>query len=160
MLRYFLIPIAMFLLSISPWLAHLWRNVRACRPALAIALGIYVIGNLWNLDSFLAIGRGQYAEALAWIANQTPGPTLTLSSDNPIRTELLVEFYGPRVVPGRPVIVTEEPQSWLILNRAERTGIPAMKYQNYLYTLERVYPSTGLSGWTWQVYRRDKAFGH
>jgi hypothetical protein len=162
--RYFLISIAMLFLCICPLLAHLWRRSQLWRQTLAWMLALYVIGNLWNLGSFLNVGRGHYAEALAHIAAQTPPtaaqPGLALSSDNPIRTELLLRFYGPRIFGSRPITVSTDPQPWLIFNRFNADAAPAIRYGNHVYELSGIYPSSALSGWMWQVYHSQEVTSH
>jgi type IV secretory pathway VirB2 component (pilin) len=157
MLRYFLTAIAMLLLCIAPVLASLWKRGHGFRFAVAVALTSYIAGSSLCLASFLEMGRGHYADALTQIAEQTQGRAMELASDNPIRTRRLTEFYGPRIVPASLVTVTEDPQSWLILNRAQPTAASTVNYKNCLYTLTRCYPSGDLSGWTWLVYRQKVA---
>ena len=85
---------------------------------------------------------------------------MELSSDNPIRTQRLTEFYGPRIAPGIRVTVSGDPKSWLILNRAEPTAAQTVSYKKCSYVLARCYPSGDLSGWTWAVYRQNVVAGN
>jgi hypothetical protein len=153
--RYFLISIAMLLLLASPLLARLWRAGGRYRRVLLLLMTLYLAGNLWNLGEFLSLGRGQYAVALAQMAAQTPaGQELRLCSENPIRTQLLLNFYGQRVCGSRGVSVTSEPTPWLVRNWADARATRNFKFCGRDYELWGVFPSCELSGWTWQIYHR------
>jgi hypothetical protein len=154
MLRYFLTSIAMLLLCITPVLASMWARGGGFRCALLVACVIYLTGVSLHLASFLTMGRGHYAEALSQIADQSPGRAMELSSDNPIRTRRLIEFYGPRMAPGDQITVTDNPTLWLIVNLADPTAAQTITYRKCVYSLKGCYASGDLSGWTWAVYRQ------
>jgi len=153
MLRYFLVCIAMLLLSVCPLLGYLWRRGPICKLLISLLFFAYIVGNEWHVESFLKSGRGHYAEALDQIARQTTGPTIAISSDNPLRTQMLIQFYGPRIAPGRRITVDADPHAWLILNRIEPETMAVMTYRNKLYSMVYNYPFSGLSGWSWRIYR-------
>jgi hypothetical protein len=154
MLRYFLVCMAMLLLAIVPFLAHLYRQRGFSRLAIVGALLLFAIGNFRSETLFLANGRGHYSDALRHIVATSDERVLTLSSDNPLRTQMLVGFYAPRLAPNRKISVSAEPSKWLILNRADDVALPARDYLNSRYLLESSYPYRGLSGWTWEIYLR------
>jgi hypothetical protein len=151
--RYFLVCISMLLLSACPLLAWIWRRGYLARRILAAMSFVYLLGNGRQMEKFLALGRGHYGEALAQIASQTADSNIAISSDNPIRTNMLIQFYGQRIAPGREIRVDTESHSWLILNRYEVDANPTFSYGNHLYSLISVYRYAGFSGWAWDVYR-------
>jgi hypothetical protein len=155
MLRYFLVCIALLLLSITPLLASLWRRHPRARLVMYLALAMYLCGNVAHLRNFLAMGRGHYGQAMAFIAQRSAGGPIALASDNLLRTDPLVEFYGPRVAAGRIVTLDGEAEPWLILNRATGDGAAFIHFKRHLYEFMQAYPSIDLSGWTWLVYERQ-----
>lgn len=155
MLRYFLVCIAMALFSVVPLLAYLWRRGLAYRVVVALFLALYVGGNLFNVGQFLKSGRGGYGEGLAEIAAQVPGSTFAIASDSLPHTDLLVQFYAPRVAPRRHIRVTSTTQSWLILNRLEQIAPATAEFNDQPYHLKYIHAANGLSGWTWEIYAAD-----
>jgi hypothetical protein len=157
--RYFLVPMALFLVAIAGHLAHLGR----CRPwvcgwVLAVFLGI----NLWHWSQFAVEGRGHYREALGYILSGSEAPVVTVGSDFDFRNEMLVDFYRTYLGPDteKLVYVRREslpvfgPDWWIAHSQDQKMRPSSVVLDDHRYRLERTFPSSRLSGMVWFVYRR------
>jgi len=164
--RYFLVPVAFALLLISHTIAS-WRHAGCIgRTGQVAIIGAYLVGNLWWTARLLDHGRGDYSQALAWIATQVQEGPATVSSDHDFRNGMIFEYYAARLwssgSPLRYVAQQSVPQQgtdWLILHDFE--GDPPFPEivtdrAGNQYRLERTYRHHSLTGWNWWIYRRAK----
>jgi hypothetical protein len=177
--QYFVVDVAFGLLALAPLLAEGWRRAGATRLAVALALGLYAVGNGANVARLYRFGRGGTQEGLRLMAERTPGPVLSVTSDHDDRNGMLLRYYEPRLRPRRrleylpaalqfPVQAIAEPDAraplepapgaeWLILHRIGAAGEPAaalMDRHGTVYALVEALPYAGVSGWHWFVYRK------
>jgi hypothetical protein len=154
--RYFLVPMALFLVALTGYLVQLGRR----RPWVVGLLLTVLIGmNLWHWSRFTVAGRGHYREALGYILNHSEAPVVTVGSDFDFRNEMLVDFHraylGAKaerlVYVRRDVWLVDGPDWWIAHSQDPDAGPPALDER---YRFERTYPSSRLSGMIWYVYRR------
>ena len=167
--RYFVIPAAFALLTLSEWFARWWRAGGVSRGIVAVLVTAYLIGNGWWTVRLFDHGRGDYSAALRWMAGQSHAmpqgtDSVTVGSDHDFRNKLLVDYLLPRLGPtAGPLRYVSQPEippagtDWFIRHNFEGDAPfpdsligPAGK----TYRLERVFTHHSLTGWNWWVYRR------
>ncbi len=155
--RYFLVPMALFLVALAGFLTHLGRRRPwVCGWVLVMFLGM----NLWHWSRFTVEGRGHYREALGYILSGSKAPVVTVGSDFDFRNEMLVDFYRTHLGTDAERLVYVRRESWprdgadwwIAHSRDPHTGPPTPP--DHRYRLERTYPSSRLSGMMWFVYRK------
>ncbi|MBI2315604.1 MAG: hypothetical protein HYU75_00810 [Betaproteobacteria bacterium] len=160
--RHFLVPISILLLAASGVLADWYRRGVAGRLAFGALLGAYLASNAVHVANLLQHGRGHYLEAIQYMARNTHGAEITVSSDHHFRNATMLEFYSRYLAPPKTIrylaaVSAGEPPQWLIAHTQERNPTPmaSLQFPNGLdYALAATFPSAPLSGFTWFVYRR------
>ncbi len=162
-LRYFLVNVAFIFLPISYLLADLYRRSQAAKVFVTIVLALFLAGNGVNISGFIKYGRGGYLEGLQYIADHTPGQTITIGSDHDFRNGMLVEFYK-RYFPTKNIFYKNKPYdhpniipAWFICHQIGKPGeIPLALKDRYgnMYELVKTLPYYDLSGWHWFIYRK------
>jgi hypothetical protein len=163
--RYFLLPLAFWLLLPALALADLLRRGAAWRSLAALALVAFCAGNLLRTTRLLQLGRGGYLEALTFIAEHSEGETILIAGDHDFRHRMIIEFYADRIPTDKEFIykgryvMPREGADWYLAHSFDRTPDPGPRardrYGN-VYDLAASYPCAGLSGWSWFVYRRGE----
>jgi hypothetical protein len=162
--RYFLLSIAFLVLALASLTTRLLR-----RGGVAAALGVALLalvcgGNAWRDVLFLREGRGSYRAALAWMVQQTPRRTITITSTNDFAVRQEVDFHA-RALATTGNAVAYQPlrtlpragADWLIVRRelhdpdSETTVEDA---HGNTYDLRGTFPSYGPSGADWVLYAR------
>jgi uncharacterized membrane protein len=154
--RYFLIPFAFFLLLAAGVFGSLWRRGGVGRAGAVVGLLLITAGNAWHVAEFSRAGRGEFAEALAWVLAQDGAGRVTVTGDNDFRVRAYVEFYG-RYEPAREVEYVPDGAEWLFVHRLDDRHPPEEEVRDAagaMYRLVRAYPSRGRGAWGWFVYRR------
>jgi hypothetical protein len=162
--RYFLLSVAFLLLMLASLTARLVQ-----RGGVAAALGVALLalvctGNVWRDVRFLQHGRGSYRAALAWMARQTPGRTITVTSSNDFAVRQEVQFHARGLAePGttfayQPLrVVPRAGTDWLIVRREPHTPASEATVEDAHgnpYDLRRTFSSYGPSGADWELYAR------
>jgi len=158
--RYFLIPFVFFLLLVAFVLGDLWRR-SALRPVVLVLLLGFLAGNAWQVRAFVESGRGEFGEALAWIAVQDESDPLPITGDHDFRVRLYLEFYTRRQSLSNFRYLADresENATWLLLHRTADDPRPAPAEVETIgptrFTRGKAYPSRGRMSWGWFVYRR------
>lgn len=146
-------------------LARLLRGRPAAKAAGAVFLGLFLAGNAARDRALAAEGRGHYLEALERMARDTAGAAVTVAGDHDFRDPMMLRFYAPYVA-GAKTFRYVKSEDW---GRGEipewylrhdfvpdpRAAPIALTFRDgSAYGLVDVYPYSGLSGWTWALYRR------
>ena len=162
--RYFLIPIALFQLLLAFLLAHVWHDGgRAGRATVLGALLLIAIGNAAGFAEFWALGRGHYREAVFMMASEESARPATVGSDHDFRNRMLVDYYVRLLPAGRELRYASRDErppggwDWWILHTLEPSGEPLPRLRDAEgteYRIVKSFPSSRLSGFTWQVYRK------
>jgi len=163
--RYFLVSIMFGLIASGCVLGDLWRRGRAARLLLIAVMALFFIGNGLNTAKFLRYGRGRYLEALQYIASLTPGRVITIGSDHDFRNGMVIEYYERYLPPDKEMVYVSRSRypaqvpMWMLLHRIGDIGAVSPfigDASGNFYSLSRVFPYYGLSGWHWLVYRRQE----
>jgi hypothetical protein len=158
--RYFLISGMCALLLVGRALAQLWTSNR--RALSVVLLALFVAGNAVHTMRLIRDGRGQYRDALQYVAAASPGATITVAADNDFRNGMVIEYYAATVA-GKTIEfhpAAAPPPSgadWLFFHRLDNSPVPADRVSDrtgHRYLLDRVFPHAALSGWDWYVFRR------
>jgi hypothetical protein len=162
--RHFFLCLPFVLLLLAGALRRLFRRPGGYGLLAALAGSFLIVGNLSRDRAVAQDGRGRYAEAVARMARDTPGPEITVSSDHDARNEMMLDFYAASLPPGKRLVYVPSPErarhlpDWFLLHTFEtdRRAAPiAVTIEGATrYELTDVYPYGGLSGWTWMLYRR------
>jgi hypothetical protein len=170
--RYFLIPFAFFLLLSGHALGALWRRGAAQprgrgwqRCLLAVLVLVAVLaGDCARVAEFSRAGRGQFREALAWVARHDSGPVIAVTGNHDFRVQKYVDFYA-RYLEGTTEVVylpaSELPAGgvrWLLVHQPDDQPEPGEVQSDAAgnaYRLVQAYPSRGRGCWGWFVYRRE-----
>jgi len=166
--RYFLIGIAFGLLLLASLLADAIRSGAAGKAVSVALLVVFVVGNGIQTARFLELGRGGYREALARMAEGSPGDVIAVGSDHSFRTGLVLQHDARRLVPPRRVVLyrpggpnpelPDGPQWWVVHRSANPDAVPSRLRDEAgrSYALAEVYPHAGISGFHWSLYRRSE----
>ena len=161
--RYFLVSIAFFLLALGRTLGRLFDQGPAGRAVSLGLLALFVVGNAGHLRPFLKHGRGQYLEAVEFMARETPGGIVAVASDHDFRNAVVLDFYSRYLPEGKRIDYVDRqsratrPPEWFIVHGQEREPNPQQALSlpsGAVYILQRSFPYYGPSGWHWFVYRR------
>jgi hypothetical protein len=162
--RYFLISMVFGLLLCCRAVASLFVLGRRGSVAYAVIVTLFLAGNLWHTSELIRLGRGQYPEALAYMAGAARDAELRITSDHDHGNRMLVEFFAETAVPHHEVEYVDmarpwnDPPEWLVIHQARRweMSCPKDAYNAWgtRYTLQRIFDCAKLSGWRWICYRR------
>jgi len=159
--RHFLIPVAALLLlsamSIPSVECRQWRFV----PILLLLL--WIVGNGLGSFKLMTVGRGEYYEALSDIYSHTTERVTTIGSDHDFRNGMLVWYYN-RWIPRNKLLryvpdseANSHSPEWFIRHSIDSMDVQqaTRNPQGVTYRLYKTYPSCGLSGFWWYLYRRS-----
>lgn len=160
--RYFLISTAFFLLLCSRFLSALMVRSGAGKGLCVLLLVAFACTNGWQTWRLLKLGRGNYHEALTYIASHTNSQTITVGSDHDFRNRIVLQFYARYLPRGKTVLYYPDaalPQSrpeWFILHRLTPHALPpmALTVEGDKYLFVRAFRYGSLSGMCWFVYHK------
>lgn len=163
--RYFISCFPFFYLLCGTLLGMLCRNRATGYRWAAVALIMFMAaGHVTRVIPLCTHGRGNYSDALAYIAARTPGPVIRIGSDHDYRNGMLLSFYSRFLTGGKKLqyvnqdLMSAERPEWIITHSQERAYLPqeilALE-QIGVYRLVQRYPYADDSGWNWFVYRRE-----
>lgn len=164
--RYFILSAAFALLPLGWGLARLWLRGGPVRWGVALLLAAFLTGNGFSVWRLADVGRGQYREAIRWLAQASPQADIAVSSDHDFRNHAVIDFYQPAVGPGRRLFyvpadrVPRQGVHWLLLHRLDGEAPPASDvvadvHGNRYVRMQR-FRHAALSGWDWHVYRHER----
>ena len=163
--RYFFACAPFALILAAGSLSRLLRGGRAPRAAGAALIGLFALGGAVQVRALATAGRGHYLEAVQRMGAETPGDVVTVGSDHDFRNRLLLDYYATYLPPSKRLEyvthaqIPANPPDWLILhsfNPDPRQAPAGLSFPGGTpaYRLVEVYPHSGLSGFTWMLYRR------
>jgi hypothetical protein len=160
--RYFYVIIVALLVLASYVLGRVDRWDRAGLPAFVGLVALFLLGNAAALYDFLTHGRGQYRAAVEYMAANSPPGVIQVTSDHDFRNPMLLKYYSSFLPAGREFgyhsmsTPPADPPEWLILHSEQ----PEVRFHRHVadergnrYSLARVFPYAGLSGFHWALYR-------
>jgi hypothetical protein len=161
--RYFFVLMPFFWMLAARSLARVWTRGIAGRVAAASFAGLYVAGGVAHAAPFLRYQRGDYAAAVATVANLSALSPITIGGDQDVRNRMVLDYYGEAL--PRECRLTYVPADawnrrgpeWFVTHQFEDAGVgssaPASIAVNAVeYRLTRSFPYGGISGWTWHLY--------
>jgi len=165
--RYFLVNLLLFTFLISHLIEFIYRKKRIGKPICIILLSLFLLGHSIYLYSFLKYGRGQFKQAIEYIADISKGQKATIGSNHDLRNSLLVNFYLSRVKDTENLRYLkgtqwegENPTYYLYHKIGSYFNPPEIiKSEEELYTfkfLKSFRYSSGPSGWHWYLYQQIK----
>ena len=161
--RYFSVAMPFLLVLVGSVLARLWDSGWLGRGGAALLLAVFLVGSARELFGLVALGRGHYREAVAYLIQNSPPDDPTIGSDHDFRNPMLLAYFARQLAGGD--VLQYEPQAqwtthaprWFIRHDPSETpdtrdfSLGGVGH----YHLERQFPFYGgISGWHWLVYRR------
>ena len=164
--RYFLVTFPFFLLLATGLLSYLLDRLDVEYSGIVwLVLAMYIAGQLPRDIKLLQVGRGQHAAALTFIATNSVGQSVTVSSDHDFRNAGIFQYYAARRSPKpelRYVFFEElavlQPE-WMITHSIGRSLAPPDSLElegvgRYAFVVE--FPAIEISGQSWQLYAQRK----
>ena len=158
-IRYFMVSFPFFYLLLAFIFAEWFRKSAIVKMVAVLLILAITTGHLLKVATLLNFGRGNYRRALNDMAAATPGRLIRIGSDADFPNREMLRFYGLFLPPSKQVeyiplakISLERPD-WVVVcylppNPSFEVNDTAVKYD-----LFSVYPSCGLTGMNWWVYR-------
>jgi hypothetical protein len=162
--RYFVVAVPFFLLLVGRSLARLWRRAPWGRVAASAAMAVFCAGSGFQVARLLRDGRGHYREAVELIVRSSPPGDATVGSDHEWRNPVVLDHYARQVAGAGMLAYVPSPEwpwyapLWFLRHDLEEDPRPPGEMvgpRGRRYTLVRQFPSAPMSGWHWQLYRRD-----
>ena len=163
--RYFMVSFPFFYLLLAFIFAEWFRKSAMTRMVPVLLILAITTGHLLKVATLLNSGRGNYRRALNDMAAATPGQFIRVSSDGDFQNKKLLRFYGFFLPPSKQVeyipmakISSERPDWVVVYSLPLKPSPPSPSFvmeenTDVKYDLFSVYPSCGLSGMNWAVYR-------
>jgi uncharacterized membrane protein len=162
--RYFAIVAPFVVLLTARFLARAWKEGDPARIGCVMFLALVLWGDARRFAELRFPGRGQYLAAIDYMLAHSNGP-LTITSHQDRRNELTLDFYRRYFPTDRSIEyvkqdqVAEKHPQWLLIDclsdtppqSSERTTADGSRYR-----LARVFRYSGLSGFDWWIYEREK----
>lgn len=160
--RYFLISVVFLLIVLGHVLCRLYELGGLARAGYFVLLILFCLGNGYSNMNFIKFGRGNYFEALKYMADETPGENIVIGSDNDSKNEPLLDFYARYLPENKKVVyveyedIREYKPIWFIQTSQVIEYYPpeALTLGDQLYFRQKEYPYYGLSGWSWYIFRK------
>lgn len=162
--RYFFVCIPFFYLLAGHLLSWCFRQVSYGQLVYGAALLLYCSGNIYRDVTLLDKGRGQYYDAMQFMAANSSGTDIIVGSDHDFRNKTVMSFYSRYLPPGKKLRYVDQNQwpaeglEWLVTHNQEvdYQPLPHLTMANGItYSLANSFRYSGVSGWHWFVYRKD-----
>jgi len=161
--RHLLVATTFLLLIIGSTWARCWQRWWFSKAAAVLLLVLALCGHAAHLMRLYASGRGQYLEAVKYMAKHTRDAQITVGSDFDFRNYMVLRFYARYLPAGRSIRYYPEgtwhdgAPEWFLAHALDVGVAPPHRLVGLnggSYVLARAFPHYGLSGWDWFVYRR------
>jgi hypothetical protein len=167
--RYFIVCFPFFYLLLSRLVCRCFRAWPTWARWLPVAaLAVVMVGQTPRVFALVTLGRGNYSAALARIAKGSTQAEVRVGGDNDFQDQLLFDFYLPRVPGGSRLRYVgqarwgEAPPDWFIVLSQDVAYRPPREIAVHglgRCQLAGEYPFSGISGWSWFVFRRESPGG-
>jgi len=162
-IRYFIISIAFLLILASFVLASLYHQGPAGKGVCCLLLGVYFAANGWHVAELFKYGRGEYREAIHYMAGHSHGAEVSIDSDNDFQVPLMLDYYagamGGKKMEYRLKKSGPWGAEWLVCQK-ESFEDPAPPHARFAesagcqYELVKTCPTAPLSGLRWYLYQK------
>jgi len=160
--RHFLVAGIFTLLAFGFSVARWWTEGR---KRLAVASGAaFVIVNAFNVTTLARDGRGQYRDAIEYMAASAPGDSVTIAGDQDFRIGTEISYYLPRAETTKRLQYVDQRNwpvggpDWIVMQNESWVVEPPEPELNlaggFRYSLSKVFPTAPLSGLHWYLYHR------
>lgn len=161
--RHFLIPIAFIQLLLGFSLAAIYQRVRGGKIISSVLLAIYLLSNCWYTSALIRYGRGDYRNALGFMAAVSKGNEITVGNDHDFRIGTVLKFQDKSVLRGKTLRDFGESgwppggPEWLIFHKESYEDPTTVSHEvtdreNNRYGLIRTVPTAPLTGLHWYIY--------
>lgn len=162
--RYFLVSAVFLLIVLGHALCRLYESGGLARAGYYVLLILFCLGNGYSNMSFIKFGRGNYFEALKYMADETSGENIVIGADDDSRNEPLLDFYARYLPENKKVVYIEfknlarHKPAWFIQHSQAIDYSPpkAVTLGDQVYFRQKEYPFYGLSGWNWYIFRKQE----
>lgn len=159
--RYFILCFPFAILMVTDLLIHLLKDPANRRIAVLI-IATYCLGQTLHITRFLNTGRGGYLQAVEEITSGTSQQPVIVSGDHDFRVGMMTVYYSRFLKESNNLRYIPAPSlpasgaDWYITHQIDsQIPPPALLLGEWLYTLTSTYPYYGLSGMTWNLYKRS-----
>jgi hypothetical protein len=121
----------------------------------------FVVGNGRNFARLVRYGRGGNLEVVAYMAEHTAGPDVTIGGQGTggyFRAKLVTAFFIPYQRVSKRWRYYDSPYwppggpEWVLVDSQAPASIRVPRGSGERYQLRRTFPFAGLSGWPWLLY--------
>lgn len=164
--RYFLMSALMMLWILGWGLGVWWERRGRYRIAAAALFVMIVVGNLIPFWDLAMTGRGNYSQAVSYIATKANSKSFTIGSDHDFRNSMLLSYYADKNRLSDQLRYLKQDQwhaeglDWMVLHTTGDASAFPLELQDAshnTYVLRRVFRyDGGLSGWHWGVYQQER----
>lgn len=165
--RHFLIAIAFLQLLWGFVLAEIFRSSQAGRIISCVLLACYLIPNCWHTSTLLRYGRGDYREAISFMATVSSGEKVTIGSDHEFRIGTVLKFQDQRLLRGKKLHDFGEQgwpaggPEWFISHKESYEdpsppGLEISDSEGNRYGLVKTLPTAPLTGLYWYIYHNGR----
>lgn len=159
--RYFALASVFLILALARGFAAAWTHGRSVRVLAVLALAMVAGGNLWHVALFAQHGRGEYRDAIQYMAARSTTPTFTVASDFDFRNETVLNFHARCLgLEHRAVYVRQRAwphggPDWILVHLQDETPLSDHETDGdgNVYGDRKDFPYGGISGWQWSLYR-------
>jgi hypothetical protein len=166
--RHFIVPMIFCYVAVGNQLARWLASGRAWRVLAAVLLCGFGAWNLVPVTRLIVAGRAQYSAAVRWMAEQSSGPEVVVSSDFDFRSGTVAAYSSAQ----NADVYEQMGKRLTYVPRAKigPQGVPWYLQHNFIgdpphaatwtdsngnvYDLVRAFPAGSISGWNWWLYRR------
>jgi len=164
--RYLLVgQLGLYFLT-AGFLARIYEKSVGGKVISLLLLSAFVAGNIGYIKELVVYGRGNYRQALSYIAGQSVVKEIFLSGDHDFRNSKVVDYYKESFKAEHEFVyfTSDKLQSagaqfcpgWYLMHSQDRFFPPpkvVSRSANCSYSLDKEFPSALLSGWRWFVYK-------
>lgn len=162
--RYFYLSAIMAVVLLSIWFARLLAVAGLKRLTAIGLIAVITAMNGWQLARFAKYSRGDLQSGVRLICS-VDQREITVAGDHLFRDQMIISYFGPRecqskalhyIQAGKPSASAAE----FLVRQSQDTGfVPPtnVKLDGQSYILSGSFPYSGLSGWSWFIYRRSPA---
>ena len=162
--RYFMMGLPFYYLMAGRWMAAILRGSAASKTICIFVFLFFLAGNVQRTIDLITVGRGGYRKAVEFMAAQTSGSDIRVSSDTDFRNKMVLQYYSQYLPPGKRLLYFDRNRypvggpEWVITHSQKDDFKPPREIEipnSGKYFISGLFPYRGLSGWHWVLYRQQ-----
>jgi hypothetical protein len=156
--RYFLVPLAFWILSFARVLARLAERAPAAAAALFL---VFAAGNALHLAPALHVGHGAIGELVRAMAAGSNSRPILVTGNYDFNVRTLLDWHARSLPPGRALRYVPQQSlpragaDFAVIQGPVDDAPPAVRIGERRYALFGTSRHAGPSGESWAVYRRE-----